>query len=394
MVKKRKKIVKGKFFIFLFIAFICVGGLLYFLLRPHKEGVLTTASLSCNIPITSVVIRDEKCYSAGKFERAFYIADEGGNVVKDSPIAQVFKWGYSENTMQALLNVQKNIYNEQIAINEGIDIQELNTTNARLKEISNDIRQIVAKTKDGDILTLEREMKTLLASRAIMLKEKTQPNEKLNALYALETEKKTGLSEWMSDYVAIDAGTVSFYFDGYEQVINFEKLNLLNPELVRKIKKGTGYSVLSGDNNIIYRLVNRMHWYIAFLTDDNSPKRLVTNEEYVVSFEGFPDTPYIGKAVRVDISDGSVLNLIEFNQDIENFLSERTLKATVKKDATGMKVNTSAIKMMDGLAYIDVYIGENLIAVPIDVYAISGDYAIIKAQNGQEPLFEGQRYVN
>lgn len=392
---RRKRKLSGRFFVIIFLLIACIGVATYLLTRGQGESTMTAGALTSTMNVTCAVIRDEACYSAGRFDKVNYIADEGAILEANAPVAQIYRWGYNESTMQSLLNVQKQIYEEQLAINEGVSIDELTTIEDRIAAIGEDIRLIAAGQKAADLVSLEHELKALLEERAMLLKARTQPNESLSGLYETEESRKLALSEWVSDIVAAEAGTVSFYYDGFEQTMNADKIELLNVALLKTMLSGKSSAAeASGESSIAYRLVNPTNWYVAFLTDDASPERLIVGEEYAVYFTGFEETPYIGTAQRVTVEDGSVLNIMSFTQDIGSFLSERNLTAQIRKEASGMRIRKSSIRIEEGITYIEVYRGENIESVPVDVLAVYEEHAIVRAKEGQEALYDGQRYLN
>jgi hypothetical protein len=87
------------------------------------------------------------------------------------------------------------------------------------------------------------------------------------------------MSGWTRDIKNTSGtGIVSFYFDGYEQVLNVNKLSTINSALVKTVVKGgnTANTVETTSETPLYRINNNTHWFIAFVTNATDPMRLAT----------------------------------------------------------------------------------------------------------------------
>ncbi len=376
----------------LVLLFAGIGG--YFLLRNRNEGELIDGSMRLALRIDTVLVRDEICITTERYDRILFDVIEGANVQNDDQIAQVFKWGYQEETMQTLLDVQKQILEHQSKLIEGIVNQELDALTLQLEQKQQAIRAVRNERNGKDILQLEQELKALLANRAEVLRD-IQPDEALSELYLQHEQQLKNLSTWKRDIInTAGEGVVSFYFDGFEQALNANKLSMINADLISGVLRGT--AITQGSNasaeSLLYRLVDSSHFYIAFLTDTSSALRVVENENYTLVFDGYASQPFSGTALAPIVSDKKIVNILEFHQDMGSLMGVRVVSASLMKDATGLQLPLKAIEMRDGKPGILRLSGDEMLWTQVDVLAADEHDAIIRASNPEQLLVAGLRF--
>jgi hypothetical protein len=294
--------------------------------------------------------------------------------------------------MQALYDVQARIILVQQENLKGIATPEIDVINASIITLLDE--GVVHINGDGgkSLLQIENELKTLMRQRIDLYNDKTQATEELIRLYKEEEEKTRAVMEWAKDIVSAKGGTISFYFDGNEQALNMEKLDMVTATLISRIQKKPAYVSASSQGAKLYRIIDDSKWCIAFLTKAKEPQRLVENENYSVTFKGYEQTPYQGVADIVKLSESYVLNIIRFEGNMGDFLSIRNVKATIKQDFTGLSVSQKAIIMKDGVAHINVMLNGEKTLVAVEIMGIQNGIAVIRAK-GAENLAEGQQVV-
>ncbi|MDL2234905.1 hypothetical protein LJC07_01970 [Christensenellaceae bacterium OttesenSCG-928-L17] len=394
MAKRRITLTK-RFYFVLIGAVVLIGAAVLLLIKGGQEDELSIGTMRLNHQVKSVIIRDEASMTTERYDRILFNVMEGARVNQGDQIAEVFRWGYQEETMQALLNVEQQILAHQLTQWEGIVKAELveNTTNIEAKQA--EIRASISAEEEGaDMLKLELELKALLAERAQILSE-TQADETLSQLYAQQTQQLNNLENWKRNVVAEASGLVSFYFDGYEKSLNTQKLDLVNADLIDSVLKNNGVvsNTDTSSDSPLYRLIDENHFHIAFLTDTADPFRLVQGEEYTVVFAGYADKPFTATAAACVVGEKKVVNLLEFNgQPLGDLAGIRVVEATVMKDVTGFKVPLEAISMQENVPGIVKVAGDENIWTAVNVYAKDENDAIIQAANPADTLVAGLRY--
>ncbi|NCB32130.1 MAG: hypothetical protein EOM66_12090, partial [Clostridia bacterium] len=362
---------------------LAVGLMAFLALKPGgKSGSLSAGNQTLSLPASAIIIRSESCVSVEKYDRVSYEVQEGAQVTAEMPVAVVYKWGYTDDMTQALLNVQQQIYAKQLELLGGVENAELTSLNAQVTAKQQEIRTILSGNagslalsvdnreqdngdaaaateqtqaeQTADLLTIEKDMKALLSQRCTLLQQCVQADEALNSLYADAETKKTQLAEYTSEVAAKGSGVVSFYFDGYEQVLNANKLEVLNADLVNKVLGNVSAGDTTGTENLLYRLVEPSRWYMAFVTPREQALRLCSGQVYAVAVEGYPDKQFMGTALDPVVNENGVVNILEFGEDIGALISVRSVKATLTAQMSGMKVPLSAIGFENGVPMLMV----------------------------------------
>jgi len=227
-------------------------------------------------------------------------------------------------------------------------------------------------------------MKELLNQRTVYLKNSVQADVELNSLYSEETAKLAQIAEYTSTVNAKMTGLVSFYFDGYELVLNGEKLDVVSADVIKKIINGESGVNAATSESLLFRLVDPNKWYAAFITSPSDGASLMGGQTYTVTFDGMKDIMYTATALEPVVCDGGIVNMLEFTENIGELLSIRVIKATVTAQLTGLEMNAAAVKSKNGESYITTSTGD----VPVTVIAVNGDKALITGDG----LVEGMRY--
>ena len=248
---RRRVRIKPKFYLLLtFIVGVAVA-VLAIVMQDGAGGTLKSGAMEVEIEKKAVLIRDEMSVSVDKYDRVSFAVKEGETVYEGMPVAEVYKWGYTDDMAQSLLSVEAEIYNAQKSQLSGVDNAELSSIELQIEQKRAAIRACVSGG-EGDALELQRELKGLMEQREAFLKSTVQPTEELTRLYNSKQDKQTQLSSYKTDISAARDGMVSFYFDGFEQVLNKDKLDTVNAALINATISGTVDSLGGASNILLY----------------------------------------------------------------------------------------------------------------------------------------------
>ena len=101
-------------------------------------------------------------------------------------------------------------------------------------------------------------------------------------------------------------------------MLSVNKLSTINSALVKNVVNG-GNTAKNADSTSevpLYRIINNTHWFIAFVTSSSDPMRLAEGEQYSVLFQNYSDQQFTATARASQVSEKSVVNILEFNTDI------------------------------------------------------------------------------
>ncbi|MDO4568182.1 MAG: HlyD family efflux transporter periplasmic adaptor subunit [Clostridia bacterium] len=389
--KKRVKYrFKPKFYIIVSVLALALLAALAFIISNGGRAATTVGVLQTETELDFAIIRNEQVVNVDRYDGAEYRVREGSDVTAGTPLACVYRWGYSDEMMQALLQIEERIYDAQMEQLEGISDLGLDDVNNRIDAVKRRILNASMYGGDGDVLELESELQALLAERREYLLTRVQSTEALLTLYEERETRLAQLDQWRSDVSAAADGRVSFYFDGYEQSLNASKLDRVTEHLVSGAISGASVTNPNADSeSALYRIVDPGVWYCAFLTDADSVFRTVEGESYEVSFVGAEDMTYLGVAQRPLKSDDKFINILKFERDIGRFISIRSISGVMSVYTTGVIVAEDAVFIdEDGLPYVRLYGSDSRIYV--DVLASDGETAAVRAQNSNSVLTAGQ----
>ncbi|MCR5611035.1 MAG: hypothetical protein K6F68_04295 [Clostridiales bacterium] len=399
MIRTRKSRRQGaridpRFFIIIGVLVAVIGVLLFILLYNGKEEITDDGAMMFTLgERNAVLIRDEKVLISSEYARLDYLREEGAEVITGEKLATVYKLGYSDELMQSLLNAREDVYRAQM---DRIG----STKDARLDEMNDVIAGIRARIEDcvmtGNGENLEQlywQLDSALKERMEYLRGKVQETEALRALYKSADDKAALLETWTETVYAPSYGVVSYYFDGYEEAMNAEKLSMLTPDLINRAVKDKGSAVwTTGDRTRACRVVDNERWFVAFLTKSGELTRTAEGVVYDVEIKGYGT--YRGTALDPIINGSQVVNILEFDTDIGELLNVRTASVKVSAAVSGIKVRSEALKIENGVTYIELLRSESHVTMRVDVLAEKDGTAIIRPHEKNETLSPGVRYWN
>lgn len=393
---KSKMRLTGRFFVMILVVVGIIALVVLVANLTKKTGEIEFGSLGADMEVNAAVIRDEKVIMSEPYEKITFDVVEGETVNNDQVIAQLYKRGYQDETMVSLLNLQKQIYEYQIQLLGGQVPPELADLNSSIDEVEMQIRAVSRGESTLDMLNLEQSLKDLDAQRVTLMQSIVTPDTTLTQLYNDLKIQQNVISGWRRDIKNTSGtGIVSFYFDGYEQVLSVNKLSTINSALVKNVVNGGNTAKVSESSSEVplYRIINNTHWFIAFVTSSSDPMRLAEGEQYSVLFKDYSDQQYTATARASTVSEKSVVNILEFNTDIGKMIGTRTVAATISKSAQGLVVPLKAIEIVSGMPGINITYGDSVLRVEVDILAQDTKKAVIRAHNSSDNLTAGMKYL-
>jgi len=395
MARQRVRL-RGRFFLLLFglIAFIVIVVVL--VTRGGGSAEVRFGEVTGTIQAAAAIVRDESVVSTEKSQKIIFSVTEGETIETGAQVAQVFKRGYQDESMITLLRLEREIYEHQKTLIPSSASAGLTEIEDRILEVEEQIRTCARGDNSLDLLNLERSLKNLQTERTQYLQNYVTPDAVLNGLYASLVEQQQAMGNWSRNIInSSGSGVISFYFDGYERVLSTAQLSMINAALINSVVKGgnTATATDSSTETPLYRLVHNTHWYIAFVTMAPDPMRTVAGEEYFVVFDDYSDLTYQATAIEPIVTDASVVNILEFNVELGDFLGIRTVNATVTKNAQGVMVPVEMLNYEAGIPGVSVKNGDLVTNIPVNILAADENNAVVKPVNATDMLVSGQRII-
>ena len=385
---------KRKFYVILGAAVGAIALLLVVLLQIRPLVAVEWASAEFDASFDMLVVRDEIVYEGKNYGKTKYVAVEGQRANEGDLIAEVYEWGYNDETLSKLLDLQKKILKYQVDERRaGIIDEKLTEINTRIDDKAREIQQAVFEDNHAVMLGLERNMESLLKERMEYLKSVTVPDDELRSYYTSEAEMLTLFAQWRSQLVANESGMVSFYFDGCEPLMAKQNIGSFTRAGLEEVFAGKTVETPEKDQAYapLYRMVNENEWYVVLLSDKRIPEMHVGNSFSIV-FDDYLETQYTGIVYDVTVleqNDGFVYTIM-IQDNIGPLLGERRVRARLYGVQEALRIPKSSIMTIERADFVETADGEY---VPVVVVAQDKDYVLIKNIEGQPGLEIGQQIV-
>jgi len=376
-----RKRVTGRFYIFL-IAVVLIVFLLVRAVFPMgtAEAVIMLATATDTQYLDAVIVRDETVASYAGVTRVVYVATEGSLVQKGDEIAYIYSAGYSEKEMLRLETTRQNIqiYHKEL-LNNIVDSQ-LDMLDDEVLNRALDVKALVSGASSGNLLTLTQQLKSAMLTRQEYLRQNKREDLRLNQLYEEETSRLNAISSWQSTETAAKEGVVSFYLDGYEEMLTVDNAPMLTAAAVRTILENPVNAART--SQAVYRLVDQNNWYLILLSDDEQWNP-INGQDYSFQFQGYENLIYNGTIVGIQKSGGEVAALLKVDDPIDALIYQRAGQIIIGTNLSGLSVPNEAVVVEAGQTGVRLSDIPGGTFVPVEVLSRGTTHTLIK------PIAEG-----
>lgn len=376
--------VTGRFYVFLTL----VMAIILFLFRDSLFGsgeiaVVYEATASDIRSVDAVIVRDEEIISSKQVSRLEYIAQEGTLVASGDPVMYVYSLEYSEKLIRELNNVRKNIQTyHNILLGNEID-STLEVYDLTVKQKALDLKNLIRRNTSGNFLSLVSQLEDAMDERRAYMSATMRSDTKLIKYYDEEKQKVSAIDAWRNTMLAREEGVVSFYLDGYENDLTLEKMPEFTIEKMRKVLMGEKLSATGLRDEVnVARIVNQNNWSLIVLADDGKWNP-VNGQTYSFQMVGFEDLLYTGTVKSVQKMGDSVMAQMDITDPIGPLMYQRSGKAAIGANLSGLRVPTKAIIKQNGQTGVLLYDVPGGTFIPVEVLSEDKNEALIM------PLVEG-----
>lgn len=353
--------------------------------KPFIPYTVEAGSMDLEYYSDAILVRKEEVYTAPEYGRVVYYANEEERVNKDDLVATIFKANYQEEMVYQLYNVQEKIISyQQENILKNITDQDIKNIQSRLDELVYDIQSQVKNNVVTELAPKEKELRNLLEQRQKLIDKETVPDGYLKKLYEEEEKLVNQLKEWKIDIIAPDSGLISYHIDGLETILNFNAIDRIDIDKYRNLvswkfsndrdKKDEKAEV----DSPFFRLIDPTRWYI--ICEINYPKVFFEEHEKIsVRFLDFEDKVLKGEIKKILDGGDTFLLVIEFSDDIKDFINIRNANIKLSKTVEGLVIPKEAVVDKKGEKGVFKIKNEDKTFIGFDIIAESDkeDYIII-----------------
>lgn len=381
MGRKRRKRVAFRFYLLL-IAALCIFGYGVYIAVDslvQNTAVIESGGMDSQYSARAVIVRDEKVTDVEGLTSVKYYAEEGTLVYRGNRIADVYSSGYSTTDRNKLLSVRQNIkVQHKLLLASTYSDQTLERLDTQIYEYAREFELLVHNKAQGNLLNLETQLQTSLTARQNHLRNKYS-NQQLIKYYEEEATLVKKIQSWTTTHLAQSDCIVSFYTDGYEEVLDIANFDDITAVQVRSILNGEApeQSVVQRGRTSVFREVSPSGWYLLLISNDSNWNPVV-GQSYKVQLTGFDDHVVDAAVSSFSRSGNELLVRMTVNGDVKPVLNVRTAEALVGElYVSGLKVPLNALHYQNGQWGV-VLTDNGGVFVPVYEIMRDNNYAVIQ----------------
>ena len=212
----------------------------------------------------------------------------------------------------------------------------------------------------------------------------------------MENDQLKKIESWTTTYTANEDCIVSFYTDGYENMVNAKTYGTLTPSDIRSVIRGIapqGATAAERGSDSIFRTVIEDEWYALFLCT-NKDWNPVVGEAYQMQLTGFDNYVLSAQVESFTRIGGDLLLRMCVHSSVEPVLNIRTCGATVGDFVSGVYVPMNALYTLENMIGVVVLEGGMQTFVPMTVISYPDDKtAFVRPTLSGSPLEDGKTVV-
>ena len=373
---KGTTVLKG--FVILLIAVFAVHQAISSLYKPVKTETAVFSDMSDGLNITGIIIRNETLISAGDSGVLHFIIGDGNRVAKDGVIANIYDSESASIILERIDSVNGKIaYIEEMLSYNNLEAADLDMINAKVHQ---NLNNLIICGGNGNYDAFSDKSDELLSAynrRQAAMGETADFSAQLTALKAEKDQLAASLPAAKGTLRAEKSGYFVSKADGYETVLTCENPESITPEYLNGIKAETV------TENTVGKIVSDYEWYIAAEVSVNESLNFKEGDALTIytSVKSYPKLPVTVKKINISESSGGAVVLFACNDMNSELASMRTGPMTVvKKEYSGLKVPTSARRVVDSKLGVYVLTGMQVKFVEVKVLFTDGDYMICEKQ--------------
>ena len=372
---------------------ICAGGV-WLMLRPggKQYAYVKRSTLATSYSGDALIVRNETVYTQEGVSRIEYIAEEGAMVERAANVCVVYNSGFSDKELTTLENYRKKIkeYHRTLLSNSTTKDVQLDRLEGNVLALGMEIQMMIQEDR-GSLVAQEGLLTEAMQARQLYLKQKYPDDQKLARLYDDENTQLQRISSWTKQYAANAQGIVSFYTDGYENILNLNNYASYSPTDVRRMFNGNipPDPAMTKNTVAVYRLVRQGNWVVLLLCRDRDWVPVEKNT-YKLLIEGFDSTVVDAKLESFTRSGGELLLRLSVAGDINvgNILYVRTCTVMIGESVDSLTVPSAALYTRQGRTGVVMATEAGEFWTAVTVVANDGTMAHIIPEN-PGVLYEG-----
>jgi putative membrane fusion protein len=351
-----------------------------FYIHFYNPLVIETAMLyntSEDITFKGVHIRNERLVRYGGADVISYIHPDGSKLGRNSVVAQ------SYIIMDDIL-IQRRIDKLTERVNLLESAQTLISTDTSqlesyISQITTRHTALLGQIGTGDYSALEShksEYISLQSKRRILMGEETDYRTQIIQMNSEIVSLRAAMSAQPRNVTIDDAGYFVSVADGYEGLLNFDKLPAITREEIENIIRNP---MLDVADDIIGKMIDGYNWrFVGILSTERTSS---LHEGMAVEFRTGGSTQTVKATIlrQIRLDDGMSIYIFECDILTPEFASRRISQFSLLLDSfRGIRIPRRAVHVIDGEQGVFVQRGAELVFRKIDVIVREVDYFLVE----------------
>lgn len=350
---------------------------------PLKPG-----NLSESINAYGYIVADAMVINSPIDGKIDVLVKDGTRVPKGKEIAEVVSPTFDKSKLNELNSVNDKIQSIKDDKNANPYAKDIESINDQIDELNKEYQQ----TKDKSVLSsISQKIRDLTGKKEQIFKNGPSSIRNLDDLYSQKKQLEDIISHGLYKIYSPEAGVVSDYFDGYEEIFNVNKLFNITLNDINAIQKEP--VEMTGEvkqDEPILKLINNYDWYILSVLDKSQSQKLKEGNNVKIEIDNEDSQMLDGNIMKIySISDNSFVVVIRMNDAYNDFYKKRKVKVNLTiNNYEGFIVPNTAIVKVDGK--YGVYKLNN--GIPsfeeVDVKAQNSENAVVESLDGNLKMYD------
>lgn len=312
----------------------------------EKTTLVKYGNIAQCIKTDGYIIRNEMIITSPFMGKVKKLVSSGVRVPKGTEIVEVYSSTFDERKLKQLDELNKEIKLQSIDNQFASDIKKLddmiNQEEINYQEAVKNNSSLLDKIKKR-IDDLKKKKEQIISKSPTFL----QKFEDLN-------RQKIILEQFINSNVSIvnspQAGIISFYFDGYEDILNLKTMYNLNSkvlDLIAAQPEELGINVKQ--DGFLAKVIDNSEWYLAVPLNEKDYKLLKEDSNVKILING-SDNELRGRVIKLYKGDDKIyIGIIDMIDIYRDFYKNRKVKIKIIiNDYNGLEVPISSIVNKDG----------------------------------------------
>ncbi len=381
----KKKVVKknksklGRYFFFAVIScYILIRLIPVVASSTNGTSIAEYGNIKVVNELDGYIIRNEQTINSVMEGSIKYLVRQGEKVEKNYDIVEISKDIVDNATRKKL-----EVINQRIAsLNEdetSLFQSDVNKINSEVDDIINDIRIYTNKKDLLKVEDLKKELENKLQKKRTISGDKSFAGKNMEDLKVEQQQLENEINSSIKKIKSTNSGIISYYIDGYENILSPKNIEALELDKLSKINKEpvdvrTDHVI---HNQPLFKIIDNQLLYIIACVDEKNAEHYKVGKTVTFNLPQGTVTGIIHNKIE---KENKILVTFQLKEYTEDLLINRSLKLeTVVVNYEGLQLYIDSIIEKEGRKGVYVLdINRNAVFKPIQIIGFNDESVIVK----------------